>query len=696
MEVEAPKGGGVPVAPPPDRVRFSAQFAVPGLVGRALAPLHEALRTLTPEATLEERHEQLIRIGQWLRIGAGKKAKAKKGEPPGEPPSSVRLRTLVRVLGEVPVFRVTLARVVTSVLAETDAVRMFSELGLPNDRGILEETTDRLARRLLPRPYDERDLRELLEGLLPKRIDAEWVRGLPHDLVASLALELSEPEGTTWEPVRLAMADAVALLGLRIAALGLSDDIRVRSPESPVTESPFWHLRREVDAAVDAWKRPNGEDGSARLGAIASHALACRAALQRVHERLETHGVSVDVVYRIEVIEKALARMEGLLLVLGAPPGEARSRALVSLLGDLAHARVRDHSLRDVLRGNLSLLARKIIERAGHTGEHYIAATKREYWKMLASAAGGGFLTAGTAVGKFFTKWQHYPMFIDGMASTVNYAGSFILMQLLGFTLATKQPSMTAAALAGALKEHGDGDMKEIVAMIARTTRTQLIAVIGNLGLVIPTVILIDLYYVHFHGEHFLSRKAAETTFASFHPLHSLTIWYAALTGVLLWMSSIAAGWVENWAVYRRIPEAIAEHRMRKLFGRRAMAAVSRWFSRHIAGFGGNFTLGLLLAMTPVMGVFFGLPLDVRHVTLSTAGWTFSARVTGLEAENVLGAAAGIGCMALLNFGVSFVLALSLALRARHVESGARFKLLKALIRHLFRHPTHFVFPPRT
>jgi site-specific recombinase len=688
MQVSLPDAG----PPPPDRAKFSAQFAVPGLVGRALTPLHEALKKLDPEASLEARHEQLIRIGKWLRAGAGKKPpKPKKGEAEFEPPSSVRLRTLVRVLGEVPTFRAVLARVLTSVLAETDAVRMFSELGLPNDRGILEETADRLARRILPRPYDEKDMRELLEGLMPRQIDADWVRGLRHDLVTSLAAQLGEP--AMWEPIRLAMVDAVALLGLRVSALGLSDDIRVRSPEGPVTDSPFWRLRREVDTLVDGWK---SGDTAVTLGELVGHTAACRAVLAQVHDRLETHGVSVDVVYRLEVIEKSLARLEGLALVLGAVPGEGKARSLVALLGDLAAARVRDHSLRDLAGSNLALLARKIIERAGHTGEHYIAATRREYWKMLASAGGGGLMTAGTTVAKYFVKWQHFPLFVEGVTSTANYALSFIAMQLLGFTLATKQPSMTAAALAGALQEHGGGDMKEMVAMIARTTRTQIIAICGNLGLVIPTAFLIDQYYVRFHGEHFLSAKSATSTLASFDPLRSGTVGFAALTGVLLWASSIAAGWIENWAVYRRLPEAIAEHRLRRVFGKRAMAAISRWFARHVAGFGGNLTLGFLLGMTPVMGVFFGLPLDVRHVTLSTGSMAFSVCALGWGAPGILEAAAGIGCMAVLNFGVSFFLALSLAMRARHIEARARFRLLKAVLRHLVRAPGDFFLPPRS
>src|SRR6185295_6040783 len=108
---------------------------------------------------------------------------------------------------------------------------------------------------------------------------------------------------------------------------------------------------------------------------------------------------------------------------------------------------LRDRKLSDIARGNLHLLARKIIERAGHTGEHYITTTRVEYVKMLLSAGGGGVLTTGMAALKYFVAWGHYEPFVEGVLSSTDYAVRFIVMQLLGFTLATKQPSMTAAAL---------------------------------------------------------------------------------------------------------------------------------------------------------------------------------------------------------------------------------------------------------
>ena len=60
-----------------------------------------------------------------------------------------------------------------------------------------------------------------------------------------------------------------------------------------------------------------------------------------------------------------------------------------------------------------------------------------------------------------------------------------------------------------------------------------------------------------------------------------------------------------------------------------------------------------------------------------------------------LWACGGIACIGLLNFGVSFALALIVALRARDVPRGERRTLPFAVLRHFLRHPFQFFYPPK-
>jgi site-specific recombinase len=272
-------------------------------------------------------------------------------------------------------------------------------------------------------------------------------------------------------------------------------------------------------------------------------------------------------------------------------------------------------------------------------------------------------------------------------------------MQLVGFTLATKQPSMTAAALAGTIRERtGPGQLDELVPLIARIARSQFAAAVGNVSAVIVTALGFDLLWQRVIGAPFLDATTAAATVASFDPLSSGTIPYAALTGVLLWTSSLCAGWFENWVVYHRLPEAIEHHRYGRRFGARRFAKLARFLEREAAGFGGSIALGFLLGMLPAFAKFFGLPIDVRHITLSTGSLTLAISSVGIHSVGMhafLSAVIGIAVIGMLNFGVSFALALIVALRARDVPAGEGKTLPGAVMRRLFRHPLEFFVPPR-
>jgi site-specific recombinase len=672
---------------------------------RALKQLHELIEACQPGAELPARISALERVGAWLR---SKRAVPEvEGALTGESSQILRLRLLIRTLEAIPECRRRLSRTVESVLLESVDNGLFARIGLPTDRGFFGETIDRVSKRFLPEPRDERDLLSLVARLFPSPADLRILAGTPPELLISLATLLEEPQHgiAPWTPVLDHLLDAVALLPMRISAVGLSDVIRARSPKLGLEESPFFKLPRAIDSLMAAVRE--GARGLPALDAerpVQAQAATCRALMDECHavtlavvENLDRYGVSVDVVYRLELVGSNLKRLRLLIAQLEPRAVDERAVRLKSLLIELVHARLQDRKLVEIIRGNLHLLARKIIERAGHTGEHYITSTAGEYWRMLLSAGGGGVLTIGTTALKYITGWAHFAPFIEGMVSAANYAGSFIVMQLLGFTLATKQPSMTAAALAGTLRDTAaHHDLSALVAMIARITRSQLAAAIGNVGLVIPAAFFFDQAWRAQTGAPFLDPATAEYVVHSLHPTQSGTIFYAALTGVLLWMSSIVGGWVENWAVYRRLPEAIADHRLGRFVGRRTMAAASRFYMKSIAGFGGNSSLGLLLGMTPVMGKFFGLPLDVRHVTLSTGALTLSICALGREgAESAGVVAAGLGIVIIgcLNFGVSFVLALAVALRARQVARSDRLRLLFSIIATFVRSPVQFFFP---
>lgn len=640
-----------------------------GVGGKAVPRLRTLLIGCDPGATLDEQLGSLEKLGRFVVAGPS--------TPTPDHEAIGRLQLLVEALERIPAASARFQATLRAVFAQTRAIKLFGEVGMPNARGLAAETTDRLARWMLPSAPSPHELWRLAERIIRSLGDLSWLGPTADPLLHRLAAA----GGDAWEPLRVSIIDAISMITTRIAALGMAEAFRARSIAGGIRDSPLYHLTRarphEMPPLIDAARRY----------------------LEHVKVALEERGVSIDVVYSLDSIERGLARIELLLPFAERADSIEPTYEIRAVIAAVGRGLVGAHSFTSLMSDNLRLLARKVIERAGKTGEHYVTSSRREYWKMLSSAAGGGVLTCGTAMAKFLVKWMHFPLFFDGLMSSFVYAGSFIVMQLLGFTLATKQPSMTAAALAGTIRDRaGPGRLDELVPLIARIARSQFAAAVGNVAAVIVTALLVDMLVRRVNGAPFLDDATSRSVIASFDPLGSGTIFFAALTGVLLWMSSLVAGWFENWVVYRRLPEAIEHHRFGKRLGRARMARWARFLETQAAGFGGSVALGFLLGMLPVFAKFFGLPLDVRHVTLSSGSLTFALSSVGVDGVGwgpVVWAWVGIAIIGLLNFGVSFAFALVVALRARDVPRGERRTLPFAVLRRFVRKPFEFFYPPK-
>lgn len=642
-----------------------------GAIDAKASPLLRILLAkLKPEAAFDDQLTALEQLGRFVVAGPN---------VPGVPGGAAlaRLEMLVVALERIPAARKRFQATLYSVLSQTRAIKLFGEVGLPNDRGLWAETTDRLARRFLPEAPSPKELWMLASHIIRDIDDLEWVGPAADPLLHRLA----DAGGDAWEPLRASMMDAISLITTRIAAVGMSEAFRVRAGKLVVRDSPLYLLTKAKPADMPALIEQS------------------RLYIDQVKHALEETGVSIQVVYNLDSIERGLSRLELLIPFVDKTDALEATYEIRAVIAAIGRGLVGGRSFFQLMSDNMRLLARKVIERAGRSGEHYVTSSRREYWQMYKSAAGGGVLTLGTAVAKFLVKWGEFAPFLDGLLSGIVYAGSFVVMQLLGFTLATKQPSMTAASLAGSIRERaGKGQLDELVPMIARIARSQFAAALGNVSAVIVTALAFDLLYSQVAGHSFLSEKDAEKVVASFDPLGSGTIWFGFCTGCLLWISSLFAGWFENWVVYRRIPEAIEHHRWGKRFGQARMSGWARFIEQQAAGFGGSVALGFLLAFFPVFGKFFGLPFDVRHITLSTGSLTLAMQSAGIDHVGTgafVSACVGIVIIGILNFGVSFTLALIVALRARDVQRGERRTLPVAVFRRFLKRPFEFFYPPK-
>ncbi|MEJ0005050.1 MAG: hypothetical protein WDM77_01285 [Steroidobacteraceae bacterium] len=195
----------------------------------------------------------------------------------------------------------------------------------------------------------------------------------------------------------------------------------------------------------------------------------CRDELEQVHLHMEDAGVSSALVYDLLSIEASLGRMELLAAVL-----VAEDRAAPPRIARCAGARAaRRYASAAAVPAEPDAAARKTVERTGHGGEHYVARDRSGYWKMWRAAAGGGLLTVLTAAIKSQLVGAHLPLFVEGFLIGTDYAVTFVLLHVFHFALATKQPSMTAAALAGIIRSNrGEERWNKISGYAAQITRT--------------------------------------------------------------------------------------------------------------------------------------------------------------------------------------------------------------------------------
>ncbi len=266
------------------------------------------------------------------------------------------------------------------LLRETHAVQLLADAGLPAQRGLPGEVVRRIFLRLLPGARAESDAGLLFGRIFSSRLAVDRFCALPAETFERLAALLWPATATQSElPVYGDLRHALRVLAARIAGRGAATAIRERGTPD-IHDSPFYKLVFVTERFATA------EESAAEQQQWRQCITRCRDELEQVHLHMEDAGVSSALVYDLLSIEAGLARMELIASVLVA----ADRTAPRDLLDTLVQARLDDTRLLHLFRQNLTLLARKTVERTGHSGEHYVARDRADYWQMWRAAAAVG------------------------------------------------------------------------------------------------------------------------------------------------------------------------------------------------------------------------------------------------------------------------------------------------------------------
>ncbi|MDP2016942.1 site-specific recombinase [Hydrogenophaga sp.] len=649
------------------------------------------IKRLDADAPLAQRHLWLIDAMHWVR-----------GDEKDVQASVARVSEFLDSVQAHPELQLRWRRWWQRFVETVDITPLLADHGFAPRTAFLSEFGNRLRKKVLPNTPETTDLAELFGLLLPTRFDVRWLKALDSATLLRLRNLLigtrDDPDADTADFWQVALMDAMISCVSQVSATGFASEIRVRMSPEAQQQKPFHQLPSDLESLrravrVHGAQSPEALEAATRLR---NQLDACRHAAYSVYSHLEEHGVSVGIVFRLRQLRERVLRVKELLDCLQSDQPE---RATVALLADLAQVGLDNRSIRALIAASSHLTAAKVAERNAESGEHYITRNAAEYKDMLGKAAGGGAVIGLTTWVKFSLYSLGLSAFWGGFAAGVNYAASFVLIMLLHLTVATKQPAVTAPAMVAKLKDiKAVGAVKRFVDEVANLFRSQVAAIVGNIGLVIPVVLLISSVLEFTTGSAMVNDEKAR------HTLHDIsllgpTLLFAAFTGVLLFASSIVAGWVENWFVFHKLHSAMEHNpRFTGLLGRARAERWANYTRANISGLAANISLGFMLGLTPAFLQFFGLGLDVRHVTLSAGQVAAAAFALGLGVllePSFWWAVAGILAIGPINLGVSFYLAFRLALQAQNISEVNRQLIRTAIKRRIRVAPLSFLIPPR-
>lgn len=598
---------------------------------------------------------------------------------------------------------------VVHFLATRRLVTFFTDSGILPGTGFFSEWGRIIGNRLLPEVPDERRLKDCLHVVFPHAGDWRWLQEIPPEL-SQRFWEMMTPDmalhNIDWRGIQEQMLDAVLLLAHRVSGLGVESELMRASTNFDDDTPRFVALSAEALDFVTTFRSALNDstqqaDDGRQLLVIADQ---CAETLQKIRKRALTVGTSLHLSYVLTRSEQSIERLRELVAILSAGEQAETHAGAVHAWGEFAHAAFiaenRRNSLRFYLSQLSSLLAVRVTENAARSGEHYICDSASDYRNMWRSAAGAGVLIGIMALLKIKAAALHAPLFGEAFLFSMIYGLGFVAIYLLGMTVATKQPAMTAQTLAGLLGDlrlNRSADLEHLVDVIAAVCRSQLAAIGGNVMVALPVAIAVGAGLGYLNGAPVISPEKGAHLFDSL-DLLSWALPHAAIAGCYLFLSGLITGYFDNRAAYAEIGPRIGRLGwLKAIFGPARAGRIGSYIQDRLGGIMGNFLFGCMLGSTGVIGTILGLPLDIRHIAFSSAnlGYALVGFQFDLPLSAVVWAALGVAAIGFTNLAVSFLLALRTALRARGVQFIHHGPLLKALWRRLRQQPAAFFMPPR-
>lgn len=550
--------------------------------------------------------------------------------------------------------------------------------------------------KILPQISDDQTLLSLSNAVLYSKANHNFVKLIPVDrwLKFYEALFKSDVIICNKEYVKKQIREGALILIDRIVGGAADTEIFKLSYIKNIEDNPFQKLAKNLIGILQNHEFIDDQ----KIEFLESKIKKCQIYLDNIIAQKEKKGISLRITIKITRIRQQLERISVLLNALYLLDSETLAYAMANITKNWLNFYSPKSNVTNSFQSTLYVVTFLITWHNRQIGEKYITSTPKEYLKMFYAAAGGGSLVAILCFIKTQMGMGVHTPFGQAALYSFNYAWGFVAIYLMHWTLATKQPAMTAATLAHILNqdEKTSNDYKEFGLFFSRLFRSQFIAFIGNVLAAFAVGVLIYHLLSYFTILEIITDYKATGFKDEVVNLDIKIFWFGAIAGIFLFFSGLVSGITENHTKYHNIPQRLYNHPLlKRIIKAKKRKKIVDWYENKIGGIAGNVFLGFCLGSAFLIGNFLGIPFDIRHITFSAGNYAIALCYFNFNIswQDLIMGFIGVLGIGIFNFLVSFSLSLFVAMKSVNVPNKEMGKILYSAFKLFLKKPMSFFIP---
>lgn len=580
----------------------------------------------------------------------------------------------------------------------------LTEANILSENAFIPELKKRILNKVLPPVVNENTIWYMIDNvsLTPKK-DLSFFHNLPEDELDELFRLLGISDFIISPEVKKEMLFSMNILSWRVTGAAMEVEVVRMAPQYKNFDNPFLALQNELEELAADFEKDNQlqlSSKNSRYKQIKIYIEQCLEFVNIAFKNSSKYGISGKINQSLLKIRQQVQRIFEIIQLLVIDEEKDILLNSKQLVFNILSYKSHRNNISELINDSTRLISHLITNHTAETGTHYITSSRKEYMTMFYKASGGGIIVGALCVLKMLYGYIPGSDFSHAFLYSMNYAMGFVMIYLMGFTLATKQPAMTAATMTKVLAEEGNikSSSTEFAHLVSKLFRSQFIAFVGNVLLSFPVALLI-IYGLDVFFSQNLAIERSDKLLKDLDPFKSKAILHACIAGFYLFISGIISGNIGNNSVFYQIPERIAKSiSISRLFGKNFAKGLSKYYAKNWPGIVSNFWFGVFLGATAPVGLFLGLDLDIRHITFAAGNLALGlyGKDFTIDSYTFFISLVTVFLIGFFNFLVSFSLSMFLAFRSRKLNFGQVGELYKGIFRYFLKHPLKFFFPIRS